>query len=357
MPSLKYFFWNHKELRLRAFWRLLIQGVILIIFMLGFQLALSVVGFAILAGQGGLSTELLSTPGNLEQFIMQNQLLLFMNLLGTGLAMSLSVWLAGLILDKRKFNDFGFRINKSWWIDFGFGLALGAVLMLLIFGIELAAGWVEITGFLVTHDPEQSFVLAILPPLGIFLFVGFYEELYFRGYQLTNLAEGFAGKILSKQAALILATFLSSAVFGILHATNPNANLTSTINIGIAGIFLATGFLLTGELAIPIGLHITWNFFQGNVFGFPVSGGVYNSASLITVAQLGPTNWTGGPFGPEAGFIGLIGIALGILATIAWVKFRYGKVEFHLGLANAPQTKTSESINSKIPNHDPAGAK
>jgi len=345
MNSIKNLFWNSSELRLRAFWRLLIQGLLLLVFMLGFQLVLSVVGFAILAGQGNISSDLFSSPGNLEQFIYQNQLILFLNLFGTGLAMSLSVWLSGLILDRRKFREFGFRFNKSWWTDFGFGLALGAVLMLLIFLAELAAGWVEVTGILVTRNPDQSFLLAILPPLGIFLFVGFYEELLFRGYQLTNLAEGLSGKVLSKKAAILLATLLSSAVFGILHATNPNANLTSTINIGIAGIFLAIGFLLTGELAIPIGLHITWNFFQGNVFGFPVSGGAYNSATVIAVNQLGPTNWTGGSFGPEAGYIGLIGIALGILATIAWVRYRYGKIKIHLALAEAPRADSSETEN------------
>jgi membrane protease YdiL (CAAX protease family) len=349
MSSLKHFFWNTKEHRLRAFWRLLIQGVMLLVFMLGFQLVFSVVGFAILAGQGNINPDLFTTPGNLEQFIYQNQFILFLTLLGTGLAMTLSVWLAGMILDRRNFKEFGFRLNKSWWTDFGFGLALGAFLMLLIFLAELSAGWVEVTGFLVTRNPDQAFLIAILPPFGIFLFVGFYEELLFRGYQLTNLAEGLSGKLLSKQGAILLATFISSAVFGILHATNPNANLTSTINIGIAGIFLATGFLLTGELAIPIGLHITWNLFQGNVFGFPVSGGAYNSATLIAINQLGPTNWTGGPFGPEAGYIGLIGIALGILATIAWVKFRYGKIEIHLGLADAPRANSPQPVDNDTP--------
>src|SRR5690606_39480810 len=104
-----------------------------------------------------------------------------------------SVWLAGRFLDKRRFAEFGLRIDRRWWEDFGFGLALGAVLMALIVVVELAAGWVTVTGTFVTSNPATPFIVAILSPVIIFLIVGFQEELLSRGYQLTNLAEGLRG--------------------------------------------------------------------------------------------------------------------------------------------------------------------
>jgi hypothetical protein len=100
----------------------------------------------------------------------------------------------------------------------------------------------------------------------------------------------------------------------------------------VAGLFLGLGFILTGELAIPIGLHITWNFFQGYVFGFPVSG-IGRTTSFIGINQGGPDLWTGGAFGPEAGLIGLLAMLLGSLLIGLWVRLLYGKVRLDTELA------------------------
>ncbi|NJL33875.1 MAG: hypothetical protein HC893_08460 [Chloroflexaceae bacterium] len=83
-------------------------------------------------------------------------------------------------------------------------------------------------------------------------------------------------------------------------------------------MFLGLGYVLTGQLAISIGLHITWNFFQGTVFGFPVSGQDFTRVGVFSIEQGGPPLWTGGAFGPEAGLMGLLTIALGSALTVGW---------------------------------------
>jgi len=336
MHAIKTIFLNPDQQRLRTLWRLIGQLIIFGIIALVVEGAVWSVAFGVILAREGIPPEQLSDPRVVQQLIMNDPLIMMLSYLGLVPSLTISIWLAGRFLDRRPFADFGFHLNRNWWIDFGFGLLLGACLMLIIFVIELAAGWVRVTGTFVTQNPGASFLPTILIPLVAFLAVGFYEELFSRGYQLQNLAEGLTWRFITPGTAIVIATLLSSAVFGALHAGNPNATLFSTLNIVFAGILLAVGYLLTGELAIPIALHITWNFFQGNVFGFPVSGTDFRSATVIAVEQKGPDLWTGGPFGPEAGLLGLGAMALGIILTILWVKYRYGSASLDLSLAEPP---------------------
>ncbi len=334
MEFIKQIFWNKQEKRIRMVWRLLLQAIILIFLLVISELLISLVS-ALLFRDPGL--------GKPTPFI------LLLSFLVRGLFLSLSVWLAGHFLDRRPFSDFGFRFTSGWWKDFWFGIGLGGILITGIFLLELAAGWIRPTGFLVSNIPGLPFFPAILIPLLIFIMVGFYEELLSRGYHLKNLAEGFSGKKIGPRTAILLAVLISSAFFGLAHAANPNATLFSTINICMAGIFLATGFTLTGELAIPIGLHISWNFFQGNIFGFPVSGADFRSATLIQVQQLGPDWLTGGAFGPEGGFLGIMSNFVGILLIFFWVKKRTGKASIHTSISLPPKPRLNNLAENKQP--------
>ena len=90
----------------------------------------------------------------------------------------------------------------------------------------------------------------------------------------------------------------------------------STFNIAVTGVMLSLPYILTGRLAASIGLHAAWNFFQGVVYGFPVSG-LATPARLLVIEQAGPPLWTGADFGPEAGLVGLFVCVLGT-ALIVW---------------------------------------
>lgn len=324
---LKTLFWNTQEHRLRALWRILLQFLLLFIMMIGGTILIgSVYSLIVLISQRGMPLDTTALIEQANQSIGLNALTGVITLCAT----LISVALLGAFVDRRRLSDFGFHLNWGWLLDFGFGLGLGALLMAGIFCIEWLAGWIR-PAMSITLAPR--YILNIGAQLLLFLCVGIYEETISRGYQLRNLAEGLNWPRIAPRIALILAWTLTSVVFGLGHAGNPNATFISTLNIMLAGLFLGLGYVLTGELAIPIGLHITWNLFQGTVFGFPVSGGTWG-ASLIRIQQGGPDLWTGGAFGPEAGIIGIFAMVIGSALTLLWVRLRWKKVRWETSLTH-----------------------
>jgi CAAX protease family protein len=315
--------------RLRALWRLAIQYLAFRLLALLF-FNLLVVAW-LLASSGGQIT----SDGPDTLVVPDSPALPLLSGVAGLVVAILSVWLAGRFLDRRSFSAFGFRLSAGWWLDLLFGMVLGALLMTAIFLVELGLGWVEITDSFETHG-GAPFAISILFPAAFFVCVGFYEETVFRGYQLKNAAEGLNYPALGPRGAILLAWVLSSVLFAVPHADNPNATPISTLNLVFAGLMLGFGYVLSGELAIPIGLHITWNFFQGTVYGFPVSGLGAFGPTLLTTEQAGPELWTGGPFGPEGGLLVPAVMLLGMSLVALWTRLRTGKVSLHTPIAENP---------------------
>ncbi|WP_277554602.1 CPBP family intramembrane glutamic endopeptidase [Halobaculum limi] len=217
------------------------------------------------------------------------------------------------VVDRRRIADLGLRRERGWLADLVAGLALGVALQTLVAGVGLAAGWFRVADTLVGTAAGAVSILVV------FVAVGVYEELFARGLLLVNVAEGlrFAGDRVAVGGALLA----SAGVFGVLHAGNPGASLASTLGITAAGLFLGVGFVLTGRLSFPVGVHISWNAAQGALYGFSVSGlGI--DVALVDLDPTGPTLLTGGSFGPEAGLLGFGAVVVGTAATVAWARYR-----------------------------------
>ncbi|PSQ98181.1 MAG: CPBP family intramembrane metalloprotease domain-containing protein [Bacteroidetes bacterium QS_9_68_14] len=319
MSSLKRLFWDGRTRRLRAGWRLVLQTALLVACTLatGLVLTLLALPFGVAPGSPGPETP----PGTAR---------LLSALAGMG-GVAASMAAAARYLDRRPFAGFGFHLSRRWGADLAFGLALGPALMGSIFLIGWGLGWIEVTGVLVPAERGGSFALPFAGALVTFVCVGIYEEMVARGYHLLNVAEGLAGFV-GPQAALAVGCGASAAVFGALHWGNPNATLRSTACLVGAGLLFGLAYVVTGELGLPIGLHISWNFAQGNVFGFPVSG-TDAGAALLGTRSTGPEWWTGGAFGPEAGVSGVLALGVAALAILAWTRFRHGDARPRLALA------------------------
>jgi len=280
-------FLSPDERRLRAGWRLLVQTLFMVIIGVGLSLFISLL------------------PSN---FIMPFDGLFSAQLLEL-LVIGGSIYIARRFIDKRDFVSLGFKINGQAWQDLLLGVCIPGIMMGFIFVIEWSFGWLTFEGFAWQVDPLSDVFTNALIVFLMFILVGWNEELLTRGYHLQTIASG---------SNLGWGIFLSSAVFGILHLGNPNATWLSAIGILFAGLFLAYGYVRTGQLWLSIGLHIGWNYFEGTVFGFPVSGmDVYR---LTHISVDGPVLWTGGAFGPEAGFVVVPALLLG--TGLIWVYTR-----------------------------------
>jgi uncharacterized protein len=267
-------FLSPDELRLRAGWRLLIQTILLFVF-------------------GAVISIAASFLGPLSGSLLWGQILNF-------IIITASVYVARRWLDKRSFESLGLKLDKHTLLDILAGIGITFVQMGFIYVLMLGLGWLTFEGFAWEFDPISMVIREVVTFFIAFIFVGWNEELLSRGYHLQTIASGLN---------LFWGVVISSAVFGLLHLGNPNATWVSAAGIFFAGVYLAYGYIRTRQLWLSIGLHIGWNFFEGVVFGFPVSG--LDIYALTRIKVHGPELWTGGAFGPEAGLIVLPSLILG----------------------------------------------
>jgi len=233
------------------------------------------------------------------------------------LLIAAALYLAGRVLDHRRMSDYGFHFSWKWWTDLGFGVLLGALLLFGVLAVELAVGWVTVTGSLAS-SPGQPFVATILVGVIAVAAVAFGEEASYRGYPIKNLAEGLA----KARWGMVIAVVIPAIYFGLAHSTNENATWLTVFNIVIFGLLFGTGYVLTGELALPIGLHFGWDFVQGFMFGVVAEGRKYGSVLVLT-DDPSATLWTGRPYGAEGGLLGTAAFIAGFLATFAWARSQH----------------------------------
>ena len=294
-PLLSAVFISPTEPRLRAGWRLALQVVLQ-------QVLVVVVGLILVAG---FRREFSAQMGAFST----TQVIL--SLIGELIAITLSVFAARRLLDRRSFVSLGLEAHPAALVHFAAGVGITLVMMGLIFALESALGWLRITGFAWHTEPMANVAGSVAIFVLICVLVGWNEELMSRGYHLQTLASGLT---------LAWGWILSSAVFALLHLANPHASWMAVGGIVLAGLFLGYAYIRTGQLWLAMGLHTGWNFFEGVVFGFPVSGLPFYRLTRTTIS--GPDLWTGGEFGPEAGLILIPAIILGFALVHVFTRKR-----------------------------------
>jgi membrane protease YdiL (CAAX protease family) len=209
------------------------------------------------------------------------------------------------------------------------GLALGGAMMAATVLLLRLAGTVTLT-------PRP--VTSLWNAVALSVQSGVVEEVLLRLVVLRLLWRAFGPWV---------ALALSAALFGALHIANPNSSWFAATAIAVeAGVMLAAFYILTGRLWVSIGVHAGWNFAQGWLFGAAVSGtNEFAGGPLSLVPVAGRPDWlSGGAFGPEASFAGLlVGTLAGLAALrLAWRKGRFDSLP-------APLEPRSERMSEVSP--------
>jgi membrane protease YdiL (CAAX protease family) len=300
------------EGRLRSGWRV---GLYLICYVVGLlviqtPIAILYVGYLMLQGVGDVSDVLAAVqPDRLPLWFY-----LLLKLAEVAMLLPLTYAFRRL-LDRRDWTSLGFRRGRGWMLDLLLGLALGGVQMLVIFGIEWAGGWLSVAlldGAMLARGMAAGGMAAVL-----FVLVAVGEELVFRGYLLVNLRDGIGP---------VLALALTSLLFSLFHIINPNLNPVAVGNIALAGAVMGCGWLVTGNLWLPLAYHFSWNFFQGPILALPVSGVRYGGLLAVADRGIEPLA-TGAAFGPEGGLVGTLALLSAFPVFWLWGRWRQSRGE------------------------------
>ncbi len=216
----------------------------------------------------------------------------------------LTVSLFRRFIDRRSIISLGFEW-KGHQQHGGTGFFLAILLLCTGTSVLVASGnlqWIDV-GF-EANQLFIGFVLMILTAIA--------EELVFRAYVLNNLLQS-----MNKWMALLT----SAAIFALFHQGNPGITPVASINVFIAGLLMGINYIYTRNLWYGIMFHFGWNFFEGSVLGYKVSG--LNLKSLFEHELTGNELLTGGDFGFEGSLVNgvLMLIALMLMAWIYQRKF------------------------------------
>jgi hypothetical protein len=189
----------------------------------------------------------------------------------------------------------GLAFHPYWVKELCVGLGIGGIMMVSVGGGEALLGLARFARNPLPARAELAYGSCLFLVL---LITATNEELVFRGYPFQKLVES-----LGPPGAVAV----SSAFFGLAHLGNSHHTWISTVNTMLVGIPLSIAYLRTRSLWMPVGMHFTWNYVQGFVFGLPVSGYTF-SPSLLKVQVHGAAWLTGSDYGPEGGLLSTVAI-------------------------------------------------
>jgi len=209
------------------------------------------------------------------------------------LLLLLVTWIC-ILLRKETFSDVGFTINRRWFKGLISGTLVGIIMLLVTTGMIWMIG-----GVTFELDAQRS-LQGLSYGFYLFLIGSLMEEILHRGFIFQRLIDGLG---------IWWAQIIMASLFAFGHWGNPGMNgltqVFATLDLFLLSLIFGLAYLKTQSLALPIGLHLGWNWAQGDILGFSVSG--FEKSGWLKPVFHGEEQWlTGGDFGPEASIFSVI---------------------------------------------------
>lgn len=203
------------------------------------------------------------------------------------------------VIEKNSLSTLGF-VKKNWLKYLGWGILISLLQMGVIALVYQVGG----IGTFELNELSLEPILFILGLFPFWLLQGGTEEVATRGWLLTRIAA---------RTNLPLAIAISSSLFGILHMGNAGVTFLSVLNIILDGVLAGLLFIYTDSIWLVVAQHGTWNYVQGNLLGFQVSGTGTDASIFSFTMGDGPDWLTGGEFGAEGSIITTLVLLLSVV--------------------------------------------
>ena len=280
-PTLHRLFYNASEPR--AGWRLLIFLAVVI---------------TLISGGDWMIRQVLNGAGDTTVFLVREAMDFLVFLLAS--------WIMGHI-EGRTIADYGLpwraMLRGRFWQGAAAGFAAITVTLLAMW----ALGVVRFEGIALHGADVWKWALVYAL---VFLLIALREEFRARGYALYTLASGIG---------FWPAALCSAGFFAYSHHGNSGEDWIGLLNAALAGLLFCLLLRRSGNLWMPIGFHLAFDWGETYFYGVADSGQVL-PGHLLNSSASGPGWLSGGTVGPEGSVVCTVALLAAALICSAWMR-------------------------------------
>ncbi len=231
-------------------------------------------------------------------------------------------------IDRRSWQGIALPPLHKYLRDITVGVVFAILMVALVFGLESAAGWIQIVG----SEGGTSALPLLVDSLLVSLAFGVCEEISMRGYLFQNLGEG---------QPIWMATLLTGVIFAVFHLLGGVGfdvqGLSFLLFILLLNVFLVLTRLLTHSLWLAIGFHTVFDW-MAIIVGLGVV--VQYDRHLLHLTRTVSVS--------AEYLLSMVVVVLGILLLLTWARLRNHYLSWHSTLTEDGQLQAPEAQPSTV---------